>query len=52
LHDVPVVSFEIDDREALAFVIIEMSSAVTTLPLEEAAGYERPPGQIRRNTKS
>jgi ParB family chromosome partitioning protein len=41
LHDVPVVVVEADDREALAFAIIENVQRADLNAIEEARGYER-----------
>jgi ParB family transcriptional regulator, chromosome partitioning protein len=41
LHEVPVISFEADDRQALELAIIENVQRADLDPLEEAAGYER-----------
>jgi ParB family chromosome partitioning protein len=41
LHEVPIVSFEADDRQALELAIIENVQRADLDPLEEAAGYER-----------
>lgn len=41
LHEVPVVSFEADDRQALELAIVENVQRADLDPLEEAAGYER-----------
>jgi ParB family chromosome partitioning protein len=41
LHEVPVVSFEADDRQALELAIIENVQRADLDPLEEAAGYQR-----------
>jgi ParB family chromosome partitioning protein len=41
LHEVPVVTFEADDRQALELAIIENVQRSDLNPLEEAAGYER-----------
>jgi ParB family transcriptional regulator, chromosome partitioning protein len=41
LHEVPVVSFEADDRQALELAIIENVQRSDLDPLEEAAGYQR-----------
>lgn len=41
LHEVPVVSIEADDRQALELAIIENVQRSDLNPLEEAAGYER-----------
>ncbi len=41
LHEVPVVSFEADDRQALELAIVENVQRADLDPLEEASGYER-----------
>ncbi len=41
LHEVPIVSFEADDRQALELAIIENVQRTDLDPLEEAAGYQR-----------
>ncbi len=41
LHEVPIVSFEAGDRQALELAIIENVQRADLDPLEEAAGYER-----------
>jgi ParB family transcriptional regulator, chromosome partitioning protein len=41
LHEVPIVSFEADDPQALELAIIENVQRADLDPLEEAAGYER-----------
>lgn len=41
LHEVPVISFEADDRQALELAIIENVQRSDLNPIEEAAGYER-----------
>src|SRR5499433_262368 len=41
LHEVPIVSFEADDRQALELAIIENVQRADLDPLEEAAGYQR-----------
>src|SRR6202008_279176 len=41
LHEVPIVSFEADDRQALELAIIENVQRSDLNPLEEAAGYQR-----------
>ena len=41
LHEVPIVSIEADDRQALELAIIENVQRNDLNPLEEAAGYER-----------
>ena len=41
LHEVPVISFEADDRQALELAIIENVQRADLDPLEEAAGYQR-----------
>jgi ParB family chromosome partitioning protein len=41
LHEVPIISFEADDRQALELAIIENVQRADLDPLEEAAGYER-----------
>ena len=41
LHEVPVLSVEADDREALELAIIENVQRSDLNPLEEAAGYEQ-----------
>jgi len=41
LHEVPIVSLEADDRQALELAIIENVQRADLDPLEEAAGYER-----------
>ena len=41
LHEVPVLSIEADDREALELAIIENVQRSDLNPLEEAAGYEQ-----------
>ena len=41
LHEVPVIIFEADDRQALELAIIENVQRADLDPLEEAAGYER-----------
>ena len=41
LHDVPIVSFEADDRQALELAIVENVQRADLDPLEEAAGYQR-----------
>ena len=41
LTDVPVIVVEVDDREALAFAIIENVQRADLNALEEARGYER-----------
>ncbi|MGH6800564.1 MAG: ParB/RepB/Spo0J family partition protein [Methylocella sp.] len=41
LHEVPIVSFNADDRQALELAIIENVQRADLDPLEEAAGYER-----------
>jgi ParB family transcriptional regulator, chromosome partitioning protein len=41
LHEVPIVAFEADDRQALELAIIENVQRSDLNPLEEAAGYER-----------
>ena len=41
LHEVPIVTFEADDRQALELAIIENVQRADLDPLEEAAGYER-----------
>lgn len=41
LHEVPAVSFDVDDRQALELAIIENVQRADLDPLEEAAGYER-----------
>src|SRR2546430_6928514 len=41
LHEVPVISFEADDRQALELAIVENVQRADLDPLEEAAGYER-----------
>jgi ParB family chromosome partitioning protein len=41
LHEVPIVSLDADDRQALELAIIENVQRADLDPLEEAAGYER-----------
>lgn len=41
LHEVPIVSFDADDRQALELAIIENVQRTDLDPLEEAAGYQR-----------
>jgi ParB family transcriptional regulator, chromosome partitioning protein len=41
LHEVPVISFEASDRQALELAIIENVQRSDLDPLEEAAGYQR-----------
>jgi ParB family transcriptional regulator, chromosome partitioning protein len=41
LHEVPIVSFDADDRQALELAIIENVQRSDLDPLEEAAGYQR-----------
>ncbi|MGH6935282.1 MAG: ParB/RepB/Spo0J family partition protein, partial [Methylocella sp.] len=41
LHEVPIISFEADDRQALELAIIENVQRADLDPLEEAAGYQR-----------
>jgi ParB family chromosome partitioning protein len=41
LHEVPIVSLEADDRQALELAIIENVQRAGLDPLEEAAGYQR-----------
>ncbi|MGH6852359.1 MAG: ParB/RepB/Spo0J family partition protein [Methylocella sp.] len=41
LHEVPIVSVNADDRQALELAIIENVQRADLDPLEEAAGYER-----------
>jgi ParB family chromosome partitioning protein len=41
LHEVPIVSFEADDRQALELAIVENVQRADLDPLEEAAGYQR-----------
>jgi ParB family chromosome partitioning protein len=41
LHEVPIVSVEADDRQALELAIIENVQRSDLDPLEEAAGYEQ-----------
>src|ERR1700732_2019253 len=41
LHEVPVISIDADDRQALELAIIENVQRADLDPLEEAAGYER-----------
>ncbi|KQP83088.1 MULTISPECIES: ParB/RepB/Spo0J family partition protein [unclassified Methylobacterium] len=41
LHDVPVVTVEIDDRTSLEFAILENVQRTDLNAIEEAAGYER-----------
>ena len=41
LHEVPIISFEADDRQALELAIIENVQRADLDPLEEAAGYEQ-----------
>jgi ParB family chromosome partitioning protein len=41
LHEVPIVSINADDRQALELAIIENVQRADLDPLEEAAGYER-----------
>jgi ParB family transcriptional regulator, chromosome partitioning protein len=41
LHEVPIISFEADDRQALELAIVENVQRADLDPLEEAAGYER-----------
>jgi ParB family transcriptional regulator, chromosome partitioning protein len=41
LHEVPIVSFEADNRQALELAIIENVQRADLDPLEEAAGYQR-----------
>ncbi|MGH6814029.1 MAG: ParB/RepB/Spo0J family partition protein, partial [Methylocella sp.] len=41
VHEVPIVAFEADDRQALELAIIENVQRADLDPLEEAAGYER-----------
>jgi ParB family transcriptional regulator, chromosome partitioning protein len=41
LHEVPIISIDADDRQALEFAIIENVQRADLDPLEEAAGYER-----------
>ena len=41
LHEVPIISFDADDRQALELAIIENVQRADLDPLEEAAGYER-----------
>ena len=41
LHEVPIVSIDADDRQALELAIIENVQRTDLNPLEEAAGYER-----------
>ncbi|HEY8032085.1 MAG TPA: ParB/RepB/Spo0J family partition protein [Methylocella sp.] len=41
LHEVPVVSFEADDRQALELAIVENVQRADLDPIEEASGYER-----------
>jgi ParB family transcriptional regulator, chromosome partitioning protein len=40
LHEVPIISFEADDRQALELAIIENVQRADLDPLEEAAGYQ------------
>jgi ParB family transcriptional regulator, chromosome partitioning protein len=41
MHEVPIVSFDADDRQALELAIIENVQRSDLDPLEEAAGYQR-----------
>jgi ParB family transcriptional regulator, chromosome partitioning protein len=41
LHEVPIISINADDRQALELAIIENVQRADLDPLEEAAGYER-----------
>lgn len=41
LHDVPILSIDADDREALELAIIENVQRADLNPIEEAVGYER-----------
>jgi ParB family chromosome partitioning protein len=41
LHEVPIISFDADDRQALELAIVENVQRADLDPLEEAAGYER-----------
>lgn len=41
LHEVPIVSFDADDRQALEIAIIENVQRSDLDPLEEASGYQR-----------
>jgi ParB family transcriptional regulator, chromosome partitioning protein len=41
LHEVPIISLEADDRQALELAIIENVQRADLDPLEEAAGYQR-----------
>ena len=41
LHEVPIVSVEADDRQALELAIIENVQRADLDPIEEAAGYEQ-----------
>ena len=41
LHEVPIISVEADDRQALELAIIENVQRSDLNPLEEAAGYEQ-----------
>ncbi|MDQ6703912.1 MAG: ParB/RepB/Spo0J family partition protein, partial [Pseudomonadota bacterium] len=41
LHEVPVISIDADDRQALELAIIENVQRADLDPLEEAAGYQR-----------
>ncbi len=41
LHEVPIISIDADDRQALELAIIENVQRADLDPLEEAAGYER-----------
>jgi ParB family transcriptional regulator, chromosome partitioning protein len=41
LHDVPVISFAVNDTEALEYAIIENVQRSDLNPIEEARGYER-----------
>jgi ParB family transcriptional regulator, chromosome partitioning protein len=41
LHEVPILSFEADDRQALELAIIENVQRTDLDPLEEASGYQR-----------
>jgi ParB family transcriptional regulator, chromosome partitioning protein len=41
LHEVPILSFEADDRQALEIAIIENVQRTDLDPLEEASGYQR-----------
>ena len=41
LHEVPILSFEADDRQALELAIIENVQRADLNPVEEATGYQR-----------